>query len=160
MATDRLGLCLALMRVAPSQYANWNFNSMTKFGGRFIGANEDGIFILDEADKDGDEDIDARFRSALTDFSALNFKRIRRIYLGYEADGDLEAHVGADEREDQVIEVPTKRKTLKEHGKGFPVGRDIKGRYFDIEVRNLNGADFSVDEITLVPVVLGPKPRD
>jgi len=133
---------------------------MTKFGEEYIGANEDGIFILDKADKDGDEDIDARFRSALTDFSALNFKRIRRVYLGYEADGDLEARIGADEKEDQVIEVPTRDESLKEHGRVFPVGRDVKGRYFDIEIRNLNGADFSVDEITLVPIVLSPKPRN
>jgi hypothetical protein len=160
MAIDRLGLCLALERIAPSQYSKWNFNSMTKFGDKYIGANEDGIFIVDEADKDGDENIDARFRSALSDFSAINFKRIRRIYLGYETDGDLEARIGTDEKEDQVIEVPAKNRLLREHSKGFPVGRDMKGRYFDIEIRNLGGADFSMDEITLVPVILDPKPKD
>lgn len=160
MADDRLGLCLSLARLAPSQYSKWNFNSMTKFGDVYLGANEDGIFILDQADKDGDDDIDARFRSALSDFGILNPKRARKVYLGYETDGNLEARIGSDERDDLVIEVPAKNENLREHSRKIPVGKDVKGRYLDIEIRNVKGADFSVDEITLVPVILGPKPRD
>ena len=160
MADERLTLCLSLERVAPSQWANYNFNSMCKFGDQYLGANEDGLFILEEADKDGAEDILAFFRTALTDFATVNQKRLRKIHVGYETDGKLEVRVGTDEGEDLVRELHPRRDNNREHSQKVSVGRDRKGRYWDLEVRNVDGADFSVDEVTAVPIVLGSKPED
>ncbi len=160
MAEDRLTLCLGLERLAPSQWANYNFNSMCRYGPYYLGANEDGIFILERADKDGDDDILAFFRTALTDFGSVNQKRLRKVYLGYETDGVLEVRVGTDEGEDLVRELHPRRDDNREHSQKVSVGRDKKGRYWDLEVRNVGGADFSVDEVTAVPIVVGAKPED
>ena len=40
---EYLGLCLALERVAPTQYRNYNFNSMVKFGEVYLGANAESV---------------------------------------------------------------------------------------------------------------------
>lgn len=160
MATERLGLCLALEILAPSQYSNYNFNSMCRFGSVLLGANEDGIFIIGRADKDGEGDIDARFRTAMTDFSAINQKRMRKLHIGYETDGDLQIRIRADEGSVLIRELRPRHENERQHGQKVSIGRDMKGRYWDLEIRNVNGADFAVDEVTAVPIVLGPKPED
>jgi len=160
MATDRLTLCIALETLAPSQYSNYNFNSMCRFGSRVLGANEDGIFIVGAAEKDGEEDINARFRTPLTDFNAINQKRLRRLYVGYQTDGKLEVSVRADEGTALVRELHPRHEDERQHSQKVSIGRDRKGRYWDVEISNVNGADFAVDEITVIPIVLGPKPED
>lgn len=160
MADDRLGICLGLEQVALSQYANYNFNSMCKFGSLYLGANEDGIFLLDVADSDGGDDILAYFRTALTDFGSTNQKRLRKLYFGYETDGKLEVRVGVDEGDDREFELHPRHSNNREHSQKVSIGRDGKGRYWDLEVRNVDGADFSVDEVTALAVILGSKPED
>lgn len=160
MARDRLSLCLSLERIAPSQYANYNFNSMCNFGGASLGANEDGIFVLDNGDKDITTDILAFFRLATTDWGTDNLKKIRKLYLGYECDGAVEVNIAADESEDLSTEVRPRHKDLREHSQKVSIGRDLKGRFWELEIRNINGADFSIDSISVVPIILGTKPEE
>jgi len=133
---------------------------MCRFAGMILGANEDGIFILGQADKDGAADIDARFRTAMTDFNAVNQKRMRKLHIGYETDGEMEIRIRADEGLALVRELHPRHDNERQHSQKVSVGRDMKGRYWDLEVRNVDGADFAVDEVTAVPIVLGPKPED
>ena len=81
---DRLGVCLQLDRLAASQYAGWNFNSMCKFGDKYLGADENGVFTLDEGDYDNDELIPAFFELLTSDYGTRNPKKIRSMYFGYE----------------------------------------------------------------------------
>ena len=55
---DKLGVCINLANVAPSQYGDYNFNSMVKFKGKFIGASKEGLFEL-TGDLDNDRNINA-----------------------------------------------------------------------------------------------------
>jgi hypothetical protein len=160
---DYLGLVLQLTGLRPSQYGNYNFNSMCKFGDTYLGANESGIFEIDStefdntADGTGD-DIESFFELLTTDFGIANPKRIRSLYFGYEADGNLLITVYDDDNNERhyILEpnhIPNKQSSAK-----VSIGRDGKGRYYTFRIDNISGADFSIDNIEVVPVILNRKP--
>lgn len=155
---DYLGLCLALERAAPTQYAGYDFNSMAKFGDVYLGAGENGIFVLDSGDRDAGSDIEAFFELATSDWGAAHPKRIRRLYVSYEADGDLMLTVQDDEGRSRNFVLEPSFPDSKQHTSRVAIGRDGRGTYWMVRIDNLNGSDFSVDRIQVVPVLLGKKP--
>ena len=157
--TDYLGLCLALERTAPTQYRNYNFNSMAKVGDVYLGANENGIFILDSGDSDAGDEIEAFFELPTSDWGIINAKRIRRLYVSYESNGDLLLSVKDDEDNLRYYLLEPVHLPNKQHTARVAIGRDGKGVHWMIRIENTSGSDFSVDRINIIPVVLGKKPR-
>ena len=155
---DYLGICLELTGARPSQYGNYNFNSMCKFNGAYLGANGSGIFVMDSGDLDGTAEIDAYFELVTSDFGIAHQKRFRSMYIGYEAEGDLILSVTDDEGNERNYNLEPTFADLKQHGQKVGIGRDGKGRYWMVKITNLNGVDFSVDRIVGIPVILGRKP--
>lgn len=154
---DYLGMCTELSLLAVTQYAKYNFDSMCKLGDVYLGCNEDGIFEL-TGSKDNTTDIDAFFELPATDFGLSNQKRIRRAYLGYEADGQLMLEVKDDDDNTRRYPINVPLKDLRQHGTTVPVGRDGKGRYWGFKMENVNGSDFSIDSIDVSVMLLGKKP--
>lgn len=155
---DYLGLCMELTGARVSQYANYNFNSMCKFNGAYLGANESGIFVLDSGDTDDGSEIEAFFELVTSDYGIANQKRWRSMYIGYETEGDLMLTVRDDENNERVYDLQPTFPDLKQHSGKIGIGRDGKGRYWMVRIDNVNGVDFSVDRIVGIPVVLGRKP--
>ena len=150
MAKDRLGVCLSLSKLAPSQYVEYNFNSMCEFRGRYLGANESGVFVLGEVGKDGSDSIDAKLKTGLTDFGVSNRKRIRSLLVGYETDGRLKLSVSTDEGVVRTVELTSKSEASRQQGGKVSVGRDGIGKYWAFQVENIDGADFSIDEVSAI----------
>lgn len=155
---DYLGLCMELRGYRVSQYANYNFNSMCKFNGVYLGANESGIFVLDSGDRDDTTQIEAFFELATSDFGVANQKRWRSMYIGYKTEGDLILTVTDDQDNERVYDLNPIFADLSSHGQKVAVGRDGKGRYWMLRIDNVGGVDFSVDRILGIPVILGRKP--
>ena len=143
--------------MAITQYCDYNFNSFCKIGDKHYGATDDGIFEL-VGDDDAGEDIDAWFELPISDFGISNVKRLRRIYVGYEATGDLTVKV--KDNEDNERSYPLDNIALdKQIGGEVTIERDQLGRYWGLRIDNVRGAYFAVDSIEVVPVILGRKPR-
>jgi hypothetical protein len=155
---EYLSLCLGLERVAPTQYRNYNFNSMTKFGDVYLGANSSGLFALDSGDLDATDDIEAFFELVTSDWGVPNQKRIRKMHISYETNGDLMLTVKDDDGNQRNYMIDPIHLANKQHTVEVPIGRDGKGAYWMIRIDNVNGSDFSIDRIQVVPVVLGGKP--
>lgn len=153
---DYLGLCLELALLAPTQYVNYNFDSMCKLGDVYLGCNELGIFSL-QGDTDSDVHIDAFFELLTTDLGIPNQKRIRKAYLGYEASGSLVLEVKDDEDNVRRFTIEASLNDQRQHGVRVPVGRDGKGRYWTFRLENVGGCDFSVDSLDALIMVLGKK---
>lgn len=143
--------------MAVTQYCEYNFNSFCKIGDKHYGATDDGIFEL-VGDDDNGEDIDAWFELPMSDFGISNVKRLRRIYLGYEATGDLTVKVKDNEDNERTYPLDNIT-TDKQIGGRITVERDQLGRYWGLRIDNVRGAYFAIDSIEVVPVVLGRKPR-
>ena len=144
----RLTLVLNLERLAAGQYLNYGFNSFTKFGKKYLGAKSDGIFVLDEVDLDGSDQILSRVKLPVTDFGHSGTKHIRFIHASYETDASLKMIPIADEEEGNSVEFVPKSRTNKQENQKVPVGRYLKGKNWELAIENLDGADFSIEEVS------------
>ena len=154
---EKLTLNINLGNLAVTQFCNYNFNSFCKIGSKYFGASDSGIFELTGKDDNGTA-IDAFFELLVSDFGIENVKRIRKIYIGYEAKEDLTVTV--KDNEDNARSYTLSYLDYdRQNGGQVKVGRDGLGRYWQIRIDNVNGCYFAVDSIDILPVVLGRKPR-
>ena len=144
-----LTLALNRERVAFGQYINYTYDSFCKFGERYLGANENGVFILDVADKDGTTDISAWFKLLMTNFGFKGTKRIRFLNIAGESDGTYQVTPVADEVAGNAVEVIPENRSNRINTVKVPIGRYLRGRNWSLIVENLEGADFSIDSINV-----------
>ena len=155
MADDRLTLCLSLGQAAPSQFGNYNFKGMCKFGDVLIGGNEDGVFTLDSGDTDVSTEISAHLRTGPTDFGAEEEKRLRRLYVSFRTDGRMKMGVSGDGKDDITQEITPHDTGLNMIHQKVSGGRDIRGKFLDLKLENVQGSDFTINEVKAVLIVLG-----
>ena len=154
-----LTLCLNLEGIQHSQFANYNFNSMARIGKTYVGANENGIYEIDTGGSDDGTPIEAFFELPTSDWGVSFQKRVRSFYVGYEIDGgDLALVVRDDDGHERTFLLSAIHPANFQHGVKVFGARDMKGRYWMIRIENVDGADFSIDHIEVVPVILGRKP--
>lgn len=142
-----------MARPSTVQITGWNFNSMVKFGQHYLGASEDGLFSL-EGDTDNGEDIESIIEPLTTDFDHNGDKRVRFMYFGLEADGEMEVDLLVNEELAETIEIPTEVTGQQEIR--VPAPQAIQGAYWGFQVRNIGGCDFSLDKIKLLLIKLHP----
>jgi len=155
-APERLTINLNLKRNAAAQWTNFNFNSMCVFNGKLIGANEDGLFTLLDADDDNGTDIDAFFELPTTDLGISNTKKVRFSYFSGETSGDLKIKYQVDDDEERTFLVPAKKTGQLQHRMYRVDGRnDLRGVFWRARIENTKGCDFSVDAIDILIMILG-----
>ncbi len=142
-------LVLNLRNNAASTYDNYAFNSFATFNGVALGANADGIFAL-TGELDDTANIAATARMGVTDFNDAHLKRVSSAYVGYRTDGEAVLRVSVAEGE--WFEYPLEDRDMDgAHGTRAKIGKGLKGRYWQAEVANVNGASLELDELELVP---------
>lgn len=141
---------------AVARYENFPFNSFAIHGGRVLGATPAGIFALEGQDDDG-EDIAARVRFALTQMGSGQLKRMEAAYLGYTATGGLilKLVTTTDKRarEARLFRL-TPRQAGIDHEARVKFGRGTKSVYYGFEIENIDGADFGLDVVKVLPLIL------
>lgn len=159
MSNERFGIALNLKRVAASQYRNFNFNSMCMFNGQPIAANSDGIFSLDDAETDNGTEIDSYVELPTTDLGFLRAKRFRKLYLGYETSGSIKFTVKIDGGAEAPVTFTPSQTSQIQHRDPIPMSRAQKGVYWIFRVENVDGCDFSLDNLegVLIPLTKGRK---
>jgi hypothetical protein len=130
---------------------------MCKFGDKYLGANGNGIFELNSGEFDDGDLIEAIFELLTTDLGSTHQKRIRSMYFGYEADGDLLIIVYDDDSNQRNYILSPNHADNEQASAKVSIGRDGKGRYWTFRIENISGADFSIDSIELVPIILNRK---
>ena len=147
---------------AATTYEQYPFNSFTdEFDKHYYGAAEDGIYELEGSTDDGDA-INARVRLGLNDLGTGKEKRIPSLYLGYTATGRLLLKVTITEVDGSRTEnwyqlTPRGAGDMRE-GR-IKIGRGLKAVYWDIEIANIDGADFSFSDLKLFPMILDRRIR-
>ena len=131
----------------PSIYSNYNFNSYCEYGGKYYGANDDGIAELIGLTDNGDE-IHTGLKIGPTNLGSLLKKRLRSVYLGaYNNDAKIKVEIG---REGFL----TSGTFATPNGKAS-ISRDLYGEEITLHI-----SDF--DEISIVeilPVILNTRGR-
>jgi len=155
--SDKFCLNVNLANLAVTQYCNYSFNSFCKIGDAFFGADETGIYELTGTD-DAGTDIDAFAELIVSDFGISNMKRIRSVYVGGESDGGLTLTVKNDENNLRLYAFNLTSGN-KQSGAMVNVGRDGISRYWNLRIDNIGGCYFAIDDIEVLAVILGRKPR-
>lgn len=142
---------------AVSTYTNYPFNSFAVVGHTAFGASDEGLFEL-SGDSDNGEQINAAIRTVLTNLGTGRKKRVPDVYLGYTSSGGLVMKVVTTDKSDgertedwyKLTEQPAG--TMRE-GRIKP-GKGLSSVYWAFEMVNIDGADFEIDKIDLLPIIL------
>jgi len=143
---------------AVTEHRNQNFDSIVSHPKGFhYAAGPGGIVQITGKDDDG-EPIDAWWRTFLTDFGTHKFKRSPDIWVGLATDGRMLAKVRTRDPAsgavlDDWYELVTKQDGNEGNGRA-KVGRGLKSVWWGMEVRNIAGSDFRIDEAGMRYLVL------
>ena len=144
------GWVLNVATEAASRYEGFNFNSLCEIdASRYLGASSAGIHELG-GDTDAGTEIAAFVLSGLDDFKSDHQKRLTDAYIAAESDGALTLKVTADGVTDTYS--LTESGALK--NRKVPLGKGRKGRYWQFELANQDGAGFTLDKVSVNAEVL------
>ena len=132
--SDNLTIRLNLENLAVTQYGAFDFTSFCVFDGVPLGANEEGIFVLEQGDDDDGLAIKAIVETHKTDFGASFQKRMRSAYLGGEFGGDLTLLVKTDDSE-RTFTIAAEDARMLQQSRKTGIGRDQKGPVLAVQAR-------------------------
>jgi len=143
---------------ATTQYSNFDFNSIVKFDNQFLCADNAGLFKISGTTKISQADdltyisTDCYFELATMDFDISSQKRLRAVYIGYEADGDLTLKISTELSSIESYTLPAT--TSGQHARKVSINRSLKGRYWTFQIYG-SGVTFAIDHIKILPIVRG-----
>ena len=145
-----LALQFNVKQGANSEYTNYAFESLCMFNGRPFGANSGGLYELAGTD-DAGTDISAEIETGKTDFEVGNVKKPWSLHLGMYGDGTVQAKLkGA-----RGVEITGKDATIQEGSLKIKHSRDTRSSYWGVNIKNVDGADFQLNNIDFVIETLG-----
>lgn len=135
---------------AYTRYENYHFNSFACVNGQYLAAADDGLYLLDGNDDAGDP-INASILLGKSDYRSPYKKRLPNAYFGIQGDGQMVLRVWHDTDTPQTF-VFRPGNTLS--GRRVKLAHGLESRYWQLQLANADGSDFSLDSIELLPVVL------
>jgi hypothetical protein len=130
---------------AMTEYGNFNFNSIVRFGERYLASGPNGLFVLGGEDDYG-TDISALIRTGLNDYGNSMLKRIPRIYVSGEFDDDVLFSTISTEDGKRTYRLVDNEVT-GEQQRRVPVGRGPKSARWQLEVQNVDGGKMGISKI-------------
>jgi hypothetical protein len=141
----RKGFAMNLSTFGVTEYSEYPFNSFADYhlGGVYVGASENGIFLLDGDDDNGVK-IQAAIQTGTEDLWKDVIKRLREGFAVIRG-GPLRLEIVLDEgRLEPVIrDLLSVRDVIHEERIKFP--RGLKNRFVSFIWRNLGGSDFDLE---------------
>lgn len=146
----RKGFAMNLSHFGVTEYENFSFNSFCDYRGMgiYIGASEQGIFLLD-----GEDDAGVRINSAIQmgteDLWSQVMKRLREAFANIRG-GPLEVQLILDEGRLPPVfrDMQSLRDVIHEERVKFP--RGLKNRFFSLIIKNLGGSDFDLESFRVM----------
>ncbi|RPI52657.1 MAG: hypothetical protein EHM49_05235 [Deltaproteobacteria bacterium] len=134
---------------AISTYSGYNFNSIANFNGTILGAMATGIYELSGANDNG-TDIDAVLKTGTMDFGERAIKHIRDLWLTFRSTGKLRIKVWINEDTSTEIHKDTSITGTAMAEERLKIPRGLRGRFFTIEINNIDGVDFDIDSLSML----------
>lgn len=135
---------------AVSEYDNYPFNSFAKIGDTYYGANNNGLYSLDGDDDDGTP-INATFTTGACSFADRS-SRVSTAFLALRSGGNMLLKTITDDDVERWYELANVDWTLRD--RRVILARGITSRYWQFTITNVDGVDFELDELALVPIIL------
>jgi len=151
-ALSNIGYVMNVNTGAVSTYEGWDFTSMAKVGNEFYATTPDGLVRIGAGD-DAGTGIDAVVRTGITDFDSTRMKRLVKAYLGVSSDGNVLLKTITDEGVENIYELQAETSTVVKESP-VEIGRGLRARYWQFEVLNDAGSDFTLESVEFYPVIL------
>lgn len=140
----RVAWVLNTESTAVSWYDNFDFQSIAQVDDDVFAVNSEGVFLLSGADDAGDA-IDASVRYGFMDFGTAYTKRFENIYTGYTSTGVMSVLLRVkDSGHAASVYTLEQRSADAPRTSRFQPGKGLYGRYWQVELRNVGGAAFTV----------------
>jgi hypothetical protein len=141
----RKAFVMNLAHFGVSEYENYFLNSICDYHGMeiYIGASEDGIFVLD-GDDDAGVEIDATIAMGTEDLWAGVMKRLREGFISIRG-GDVSLGLILDEGRLDPVMLNLEPVTKAIHERRFKIPRGLKNRFFNLLIKNIDGSDFDLE---------------
>lgn len=140
---------------AMSEIEGWDYDAFFVLGGVAYATSPRGIVRI-EGDDDEGTPIDASVRVGLQNFGSSLEKRFPNVYLGLRSDGAMALGVtttyGGVKKQNWYRLSPIPKPT--ETTARFDIDKGLHSVYWDWELRNLDGGNFSLDFIKVWQVQL------
>lgn len=153
------GIVMNINNQAISTYSGFNFNSLAYFNEKYYGVNETGIHLLGGGHDNITRNIISKLRTGAMNFGDNFIKYLREVWLTYRTDGHLELTVFADEDSDTISTSQTEIVSNKIEEENLQVARGLRGRFYTIELKNISGADFDVEGLSMLIDAIKKKAR-
>lgn len=132
---------------------DFEFNSYALFNGVVLAAGSGGIVALGVQAQDNATNIDALVRVGKSDYGTSHLKRVPRLYTGLSADGPMLFRTITSETGTRTYRLPYNH-VVGYQQRRVPIGKGPKARYWQYEIANEDGADFSIQDILAYPTKL------
>jgi len=138
---------------ALTEYGTFAFNSYTVFNGKVIAAGATGLVEVGLQATDAGAAINSTATTGQESFGSSVHKRVPRVYTSYSADGDMRFSTITTEGGTRTYALDWNSL----HGtqqRRVPVGKGPKSRFWQFSMANVNGADFSINDVLVMPTHL------
>lgn len=129
---------------------NYAFTGFGQYKGKRYGIRPDGLYVL-EGDTDNGTRIDSFISLGNRNFGTAKQKRMRHAYIGASTDGRMVLKVIVNGQE-YLYAVKNPSTDMAEQR--VDIGRGLRSNYWNFELMNREGADFEIDTIKFMPIVL------
>lgn len=142
-------------KYAASQYTNFPFFRIVRFGGHHYGVSATGLYRLG-GETDAGEPIAWAVETTISDFGSPQLKAMPSAYVG--------AHLGPQARAKAVVGERGSHEYTYPNVRGAPIqnhrvvfGRGMRSRYYGVRVEDQSGGELHLDSIDLEVVTLTRK---
>lgn len=136
--------------MASTALDNYDFTGFGQHKGRYYGIRPDGLYVL-EGDTDDGVQIDSFVSLGNKNFNTAKQKRVPHAYIGASTDGRMVLKVIVHGQE-YLYAVRNPSTDMAEQR--VDIGRGLRSNYWNFELMNREGADFEIDTIKFMPIVL------
>jgi hypothetical protein len=148
---------------AVTEYVNYGFNSMAKFNGLNLVADQNGIYEQDSSDTDNagvdDYSIKAHIKTGRVDTHKGTINRPRNGWLNYQSDGSVQIVTRADKKTNRTYELTYYSGMEGINERRCKFERGIRERFFDFKISNINGSRLEIDKLTITLEPIDSKRR-
>lgn len=131
-----------------ARYSDYPYNSLFTINGISYGCAANGIHRLDGKDDNG-TDIDTSIKTGVLTFGAIEQKNISDVYLQLRAFGDMALDVTCVEESKRTGYVIQDDGVKGLHGRRKKLAKGIEGTSWQVEIKNVAGADFDLRQIDM-----------
>lgn len=136
--------------MASTALDNYDFTGFGQHKGRYYGIRPDGLYVL-EGDTDDGVQIESFISLGNRNFNTAKQKRVPHAYIGASTDGRMVLKVIVHGQE-YLYAVRNPSTDMAEQR--VDIGRGLRSNYWNFELMNREGADFEIDTIKFMPIVL------